>query len=194
MKSTVWASVLVAVLGSGVSVSLGSIVVPWDAGQGKYYLDMPMTTEYSPETSSGFWANGGSSWFTNKQTSGSGTWHFVLPSGVAAQDVTVEITVYNRGGYNWGGYHTTDFGTTGAIDQSVGACWWNSVSSDGGELTYSNTFTAVNSNDLYVAHNIVNGWTWATAQQLLSMKITATPEPATLGLLAMGVMGLIRRK
>jgi hypothetical protein len=191
---------LVAVLGLVFSMSASaSIMIPWNASQGKYILEMPMSTAYSPESTTGTFTNqNGDKWVTGTGGNGygTGTWHFALENGTAATEVTVSVTVYNRGPDNSVGYHITDFGVSaGAVNQLVGEFWGNDVvnKSEGDFKTYSATFSDLNATDLYLTHVISNGQGYATAQQLRSITISAVPEPATLCLLAFCLLGMVRK-
>jgi hypothetical protein len=179
MRRIVAVGMLVAV---GAGWAGGAIVVPWDAGKQAYYLNLPMTTSYPPETTSGTFVNhNNDKWITGSSgASGSGTWHFELANGAHAKEVKVEIRVYNRGDLITAGYHVTWFGlASGSITNRVGDCFYNEVPAGGGYLWYTNTFSGLDAAEFYVKHDIVNGWGYNTAQQLRAIRITAVPPQGT---------------
>ena len=192
-------SLLAMLLFGGAMSATGAVItVPWDQARGEYYLDMPMTTAYSPDSKTGTFNNqNGDKWITGNSSTGSGTWIFALEGGALAKQVTVAITVYDRGQYSWSGSHTTSFGISATeINQTVGSCYWNSVPSTGGFFDYGNTFSNLSCAEFYITHLLANGWTnLVTAQQLRVVTITAAiPEPAALGMLVLGILALARRR
>jgi hypothetical protein len=176
-----------------------SITIPWDASQGKYVLSLDTNrtdgTYDVPESTTGTFNNPDYKWITGVNgAEGTGTWHFTLEGGAAASEVTVSVQVYNRGDISSAGYHFTYLGiSANAVDQEVGSCFSGNVPAGGGTYSYSKTFSNINASDIYINHLIHNGWSFTGAQQLQGITITAVPEPATCVLLAMGLLGLLRK-
>jgi len=160
-------------------IAHAAIPVPFDEQRNVYRLELRANGLVAPdvETVGTFQRHNNDKWIVGERGKGSGTWSFQLPNEQAFGDVTVIVSVYNRGEHNWAGQHATFLGTAAdRIDQEVGHCWWNEVPEKGGAREYRQTFANLGARTVFVKHTIENNW-FDTAQQLLSLRIVATAAP-----------------
>jgi hypothetical protein len=187
-----------AMLGLCVSVASAAYVIPWDAEKGAYYLDLPMNEDnYSPDVYQGpHFGYTSNNWTVDVSNTDEAVWSFVLPGGVSFDDVTISVEAYissSWGVVGWVGSHYSYIGTDpDNVDTNIGSMWSGNVV---GWSSYSNSFTDVNDDTIYFRHKMTNN---AYAGGLLLHRVeitaTATPEPATMGLLAVGGLALLRKR
>jgi hypothetical protein len=200
--------VLVGALGPWSSMAMAGIVVPWDDETGEYFLRVPATTTLSPDVYQGAGINfvtygaTGPFWIVDYQKDDYAVWSFELEGGHAIESVTIAVRTWIQTALPSSdiGYHSSSFGTTADANGTIADAQLigTQLSTESrGYVTYTNTFSDVNSNTIYFRHDMENATTatpGAVRLQVFTITATAVPEPATLGLLALGGLGALLRR
>lgn len=200
---------LACVLSQWASVtSAAPIVIPWNEEEDAYYLRVSATPTLSPNVYQGAgisyvsYSATGPFWIVDPQKDDYAVWSFELEDGHTIGSVTIAVRTWIQTALPSSdiGYHSSSFGTAAdsngtLVDAQLIGTQLSTVSR--GYVTYEKTFTDVNSGTIYFRHDMENGTAstpGAVRLQVFTVTATAVPEPATLGLLALGGMGVLLRR
>ena len=178
-----------------------AIVVPWNEERGEYYFFAEkaafLAPEYDPASVTGTFRKDGDRWIASTWAANTGTWEIVFEGGPTdgmVGTVTINVRTYQVGTSNWC-YTNVSFDEGSSWTKFVEMNNNTAYSWDWRGATFG-TEEALNVDSLLVRHVMWNGSPGAANVRLGGMEIiaTAVPEPTTIGLLALGALGLIRRK
>lgn len=196
------AVMVLCVLCAGIATAQAApIEIPWDADKGSYYLDLRYTDEATPQwtTSDDYIYIYGS--YRNDGAQGSeerGTWEFSLAGGGEITEITVSADIYARGHSSTYGSQYAYFGTEGFAENDLDLENAQLLGETTGyteetRTFWEQTYTGLSTESVYVQSKIIAGGNYSW-QKYYGVIITAVPEPASLGILGLGGLALLRRR